>query len=214
MQKTFKLEIKDFGGQGIFNGLASVYGNRDLGGEIVEPGAFTKTIADKNGEVPILWQHDSREPIGMGKLMDTAEGLHISGELAIDSSPTAAKAYGLLRKGILKGLSIGYDTLRDEVKEVAGKTTRYLKELKLWEVSIVTFPMNELATVNTVKALEDAKIELAEFIEQERQKFRAPFDEHAAELMALATRIAALEDKDAPHKLHPSLERISQLLRS
>lgn len=212
MQKTFKVEFKDFGAQGTFTGLASVYGNRDLGGDVVEPGAFTKTIADKNGEVPILWQHDSREPIGMGKLMDTAGGLQIMGELAVESSPTAMKAYGLMKKGILKGLSIGYDTIRDEVKD----KVRYLKELKLWEVSIVTFPMNELATVNTVKALEDAKLELAEFIEQERQKFRAPFDEHAAELMALATRIAALEGKDAPEKLHPSLERmesISQLLR-
>jgi HK97 family phage prohead protease len=209
MQKTFKVEFKDFGEQGTFTGLASVYGNRDLGGDIVEPGAFTKTIADKNGEVPILWQHDYREPIGMGKLMDTAGGLQIMGELAVESSPTAMKAYGLMKKGILKGLSIGYDTIRDEVKE----KVRYLKELKLWEVSIVTFPMNELATVNSIKTLEDAKLALAEFIEQEQQKFRAPFEEHAAELVALADRIAALEDKDAPEILHPSLERISQLLR-
>lgn len=210
MNKTFKLEIKDFGEQGTFTGMASVYGNRDLGGDVVEPGAFTKTLTDKGGEVPILWQHDSREPIGMGKLFDSADGLQIKGELAIDSSPVAAKAYGLMRRGILKGLSIGYDTIRDEVKD----KVRYLRELKLWEVSIVTFPMNELATIQGVKTLEDAKIALAEFMEEEKQKFRAPFEEHAAELIALATRIAALEGKDAPEFLHPSLDSISQLLRS
>lgn len=214
MNKTFKLEIKDLGEQGTFTGMASVYGNRDLGGDVVEPGAFSKTLADKNGEVPILWQHDPREPIGMGKLMDSGDGLMIKGELAIDSSPIAVKAYGLMRRGILKGLSIGYDTMRDEVKEVAGKTTRYLKELKLWEVSIVTFPMNELATVSTVKAVEDARLELAEFIEQQKQSLRAPFEEHAAAMRALELRIAALEGKDAPEIFHPSLESISQLLRS
>lgn len=210
MNKTFKLEIKDFGEQGTFTGMASIYGNKDLGGDVVEPGAFAKTLSDKGGEVPILWQHDSREPIGIGKLTDFADGLHIQGNLAIESSPVAQKAYGLMKRGILKGLSIGYDTVRSDVKD----TTRYLKELKLWEVSIVTFPMNELATVSTVKAVEDARVELAEFIEQEKQKFRAPFEEHAAEVRALADRIAALEGKDAPEILHPSLERISQLLRS
>lgn len=210
MNKTFKLEIKDFGEQGTFTGMASVYGNKDLGGDVVEPGAFTKTIADKGGEVPILWQHDSREPIGMGKLIDSAEGLLIKGELAIDVSQTAVKAYGLMRKGIIKGLSIGYDTIRDEVKD----KVRHLRELKLWEVSLVTFPMNESAVINTVKAVEDARLELAEFIEQERQKFQAPFEEHAAAVRALELRIAALEGKDAPEIFHPSLESISQLLRS
>src|SRR5690349_13005538 len=155
--KDFKMELKDFGDNGTFAGFASVYGNKDLGGDVVEPGAFTKTLADKNGEVPILWQHDSREPIGMGRLTDSGDGLIIKGELALES-PVAQKAYGLMKKGILKGLSIGYDTVRNEVKS----GTRFLKELKLWEVSIVTFPMNELATVQTIKSIEDAKEVLAE----------------------------------------------------
>jgi HK97 family phage prohead protease len=206
--KTFKLEIKEFGdSQGTFTGLASVYGNKDLGGDIVEPGAFTKTLADKSGEVPILWQHDMREPIGLGRVTDTAEGLRIKGELALES-PVAQKAYGLLKRGVLKGLSIGYDTIREEMKG----TTRFLKELKLWEVSIVTFPMNELATVTGIKQLEDAKLELAEFIENEKFKFKALSEQHAAVLKALVDQIAAKHDKDAPN-LHPSLDRISQLLR-
>ena len=210
MNKTFKLEIKEFGEQGTFTGLASVYGNKDLGGDVVEQGAFTKTIADKGGEVPILWQHDSREPIGMAKLMDSSEGLRIIGELAIDSSPVALKAYGLIKKRILKGLSIGYDVIRDEVKD----KTRLLKELKLWEISLVTFPMNELATVNSVKAVEDAKLAFAEWLEEQKQSFQAPFEEHAAAVRALESRIAALEGKDAPEIFHPSLDRISELLRS
>jgi phage head maturation protease len=103
MQKTFKFELKDIGDAGTFVGMASVYGNKDLGGDVVEAGAFTKTLNDKNGEVPILWQHDMREPIGMGKLTDSADGLQIKGELALES-PVAQKAHALLKKGVLKGL--------------------------------------------------------------------------------------------------------------
>ena len=253
MNKTFKLEIKGFGEQGSFTGMASVYGNKDLGGDVVEPGAFAKTLSEKGGQVPILWQHDPSEPIGMGALTDSADGLQISGDLAIDSSPVAQKAYGLLKRGILKGLSIGYDTVRSDVKN----GFRYLKELKLWEVSIVTFPMNEMATVFGIKAFNgqgcttcgccgecdcnctdtvcncsqgcgcgcgmDAGMgmmsrhrtgEFAAFIEQEKLKFKALFEQYAAELKAPTVEAAAMHDKNAPEILHPSLDRILQLLRS
>ena len=211
MNKTFKLEIKEMGDQGTFTGLASVYGNRDLGGDVVEQGAFSKSIGEKGGEVPILWQHDPSEPIGLGKLMDSNEGLHIKGELALES-PTAQKAYGLMKRGILKGLSIGYDLVRSDVKDA----TRYLKELKLWEVSIVTFPMNEMATIQGFKAVEDARLTLAEFIEEEKAKFKALFEQYAAELKAPTFQSAAKHDEDAPDILHPSLEfadSISKLIK-
>jgi HK97 family phage prohead protease len=210
MHKTFKLEIKGYGEPGSFTGMASVYGNKDLGGDVVEPGAFAKTLSDKGGMVPILWQHDPTEPIGMGTLTDTADGLQISGDLAIDSSPVAQKAYGLLKRGILKGLSIGYDAVRKEMKN----GTRHLQELKLWEVSIVTFPMNEMASVTGIKAAEEAQLTLAEFIEDEKLKFKALFEQYAAALKAPADQIAATLHEDAPEILHPSLDRISQLLRS
>ena len=208
MKSTFKLEIKEFGDKGTFTGLAAVYGNKDLGGDVIEPGAFSKSIAEKGGEVPILWQHDPSEPIGLGKLMDTPMGLQIQGELALESS-VAQKAYSLMKKGILKGLSIGYDVVRREVTDKA----RYLKELKLWEVSIVTFPMNEQAMISSIKAVEDARIDLAEFIEEEKQKFRALFEQYAAELKAPIAKSAALQENDAPEILHPSLDSISKLLR-
>jgi len=212
MIKTFKLELKDMTDTGTFTGWASVYGNRDLGGDIVEPGAFTKTIATKNGEVPILWQHDAREPIGLGKLSDSSEGLQIAGELVLES-PIAQKAYALLKKGVLKGLSIGYDTVRDEIKNSA----RHLKELKLYEVSIVTFPMNELATVQGVKDMSREEIdfrieEMLKSMTSETKKFQALADRYAA-LKAPISPPEAKQDNDAPEFLHPSLDRISQLLR-
>ena len=149
MHKEFRFSIKSIAPDGTFEGLAATYGNVDLGGDLIEPGAFSKTLAEKNGEVPILWQHDAREPIGLGKLSDTSQGLVVHGELALES-PVAQKAYGLLKRGVLKGLSIGYDT----IKAQAGEGARRLSELKLWEISLVTFPMNEMAMVTGVKSID------------------------------------------------------------
>jgi len=71
VHKDFRFELKSLSDPGTFEGLAATYGDVDLGGDIIEPGAFQKTMADKGGEVPILWQHDQREPIGVGKLSDS-----------------------------------------------------------------------------------------------------------------------------------------------
>ena len=153
MRKDFRFQIKSLNEQGQFSGLASVYGNVDLGGDVVVPGAFQKTLADRGGEVPILFAHDTRQPVGLGKLKDTASGLLIEGQLILDV-PKAREAYSLLKARVLKGLSIGYDTVKSDIK--AG--VRYLRELKLFEISLVTVPMNEQALVTSVKA-EDRQLD-------------------------------------------------------
>jgi hypothetical protein len=67
------------------------------------------------------------------------------------SDPTAQKAYTFMQAGVVKGLSIGFDTLQANfVGDV-----RHLTEIRLWEISCVTFPMNESAQVTGVKALSD-----------------------------------------------------------
>jgi HK97 family phage prohead protease len=150
MQRDFKLELKSLDQQGIFEGFCAVYGNVDLQGDVILPGSFTKTFSDRGGEVPILWQHDLTEPIGLGKLTDTSAGLAIRGELAIDSSPVAQKAYGLLKRGIVKGLSVGFDSVK--AKMLNG--VRHLSEVRLWEVSLVTLGANPAAIITGVKSEE------------------------------------------------------------
>lgn len=201
--RDLAIEIKDIGeSDGSFLGLASVYGNEDLGGDIVEPGAFTKTLSDKGGEVPLLWQHNTREPIGIGKLTDTAKGLEIQGKLVL-SVGKAKEAYDLMKNRVIKGLSIGYDTVRDEVK--GGK--RMLKELKLWEVSVVTFPMNELANVQFVKS--DDLLARIELLEQ-ALKVLAPEALRAGKPPAELS--AAMQQEIAPELIHP-ISRIEKLLK-
>jgi HK97 family phage prohead protease len=121
-----------------------VYGNVDLGGDSVSEGAFAKTLLEKS-EVPILWEH--REVIGRGVLTDTETGLVIKGKLTL-AVQRASEAYALMKDGAAKGLSIGYQTVKDEWKN----GIRHLRELKLHEVSITAMPMNELALVTAIKA--------------------------------------------------------------
>jgi HK97 family phage prohead protease len=78
---------------------------------------------------------------------ETKAGLEITSELVMQTSK-AQEAYALMKKGVLKGLSIGFDVVRDTVTN----GIPHLHELKLYEVSVVTFPMNGLATVYSVNS--------------------------------------------------------------
>jgi HK97 family phage prohead protease len=146
-EKDFRFELKAVDADGTFVGLAAVYGNVDLGGDSIDAGAFKRTLADRGGEIKLLWQHNPSLPIGKGRLTDSAAGLQIEGKLALGI--TAAKdAYEALKAGIVDGLSIGYDAIKAESKAGA----RHLKEIRLHEVSLVTFPMNTEARVSVVKS--------------------------------------------------------------
>lgn len=147
-QRGFKFDVKSIDEQGIFEGYAAVFNNEDLGGDIIEPGAFKKTLKE-NPKMPILWQHDLREPIGVTlEAYEDDKGLRVKGQLNLETTK-GREAYALLKQGALKGLSIGYDA----VKELWEGTTRRLKEIRLCEWSLVTFPMNPLAQVMAVKTV-------------------------------------------------------------
>lgn len=145
--------------RGEFEGYLAVFGNVDAHGDVIEPGAFKKTIRDAEAQrratgaeylLPILWQHDPLEPIGgFVEMREDTKGLYVRGRLDMDI-PQGRRAYSGLKKGYLRGLSIGYDTIREEWRD----NRRHLKEIRLWEGSVVTFPANPLATVTATKALE------------------------------------------------------------
>jgi HK97 family phage prohead protease len=149
LKKQVQFELKSIAADGTFVGLASTYGNVDLGSDMVMPGAFTKTLAEKRGQVPLLMGHNTASPIGLATLTDSPQGLMVKGELVLEADG-AMSAYALLKKGVIRGLSIGYDSVKATM--VGG--IRQLSELKLWEISLTAFPMNEMATVTSVKSEE------------------------------------------------------------
>ncbi len=156
---SFEVKQEDVKDDGTFIGMASTFGGKpDDGGDVVIPGAFKKTIkkGGRNGTgIPLLWQHEGHNPIGIiPRLEEVKRGLEIDGDIEIEATQ-GRDAHLLLKKGAVKGISIGFDTVQYEIDRK--KQIRYLKEVELWEISIVTFPMNTRARVLSVKAVEEAE---------------------------------------------------------
>lgn len=142
--------------KGQIEGYASLYNVEDSDADIVQPGAFEASLKQWNltGRTPpLLWQHDPAQPIGVWQVIKSdATGLYVKGQLFVQEVARAAEAYALLKRGALSGLSIGY---RPEVAKRDGKRgVRLLERIKLYEISLVTFPALESARVNSVKSTE------------------------------------------------------------
>lgn len=149
------LKIKSLSETGEFEGYGSVFGVEDSYGDAVMKGAFLRSLTEwaVKGRLPsMLWQHQMSEPIGIyTEMKEDEHGLYVKGRLLIDDDPLAKRAYAHLKAGSLGGLSIGY-ILRDyEYDKSLG--IYKLKDIDLWEVSLVTFPANEEAQVTNVKTM-------------------------------------------------------------
>ena len=152
--KQFAFKADSVNDNGSFSGYGSVFGNIDSYREIVAPGAFEdslKSIADSGDPLPALWQHDSSQPIGGYNLLEEDDhGLKVDGFLMVDEIPMAKQAHALMKRRVVKGLSIGYYVLADSFDEK--DRIRTLTKLDLVEISIVTFPANPEAQIDAVKA--------------------------------------------------------------
>jgi len=159
--KTFGFEMKELdtaANKARFKGYASTFGNVDLGLDIVDKGAFKRTLKDSKGKFPILADHSPYDQIGWN--IDAAEdekGLAVEGEIDLNVQK-GMERYSLaktaLEIGAKFGLSIGYLTIKGE-PDKENPRIRRLKELKLFEYSFVTFPMNVEAMVTAAKGLAD-----------------------------------------------------------
>jgi HK97 family phage prohead protease len=150
--KTFRWQIKTIADDesGEFSGLASTYGEPpDLGGDVVVRGAFAKSIQSQGKGLPVLWQHRTGQPIGVGKISDAPNGLLLDGKLVM-ADPVARRAHAHMKAGSVRGLSIGYDPIKATPRNDGG---RDLHEIRLHEISVVTLPMNQRAEVANVKSL-------------------------------------------------------------
>jgi HK97 family phage prohead protease len=144
-------EFKSIGETGQFEGYASVFGNIDLGGDVIERGAFKEIVKNPAGKVIVLWQHSQRDPIGVADVKEDDKGLAFKGHLVLED-PLARRAHAHMKAGSLNGMSIGYDVLEGGA-QMLQSGIRMLKSIKLWEISAVTFGMNPLAGIDGVKQI-------------------------------------------------------------
>lgn len=147
--KLVRLERPVVAGNGGIEGYASVFDLIDQSGDRIAPGAFSNSLARRGpAQVRMLWQHDAYEPIGVwAHIAQDAHGLFVQGRV-LDGVARGAEVLALLRGGAIDGLSIGFKTVRSHTDELSG--VRTLLEIDLWEISVVTFPMNEAARVANV----------------------------------------------------------------
>ena len=149
---VFESEVKS-DAKGIFTGYGSIFGNEDQGNDIVKKGAFTKSLTRRPpSKVKMLYQHKTDEPIGVfTDIYEDNKGLFVKGQLAMGTQK-GREAYELLKMGALDGMSIGFKADPDKQGYNENKRgVRTLKEVDLMEISLVTFPMNESALIETVK---------------------------------------------------------------
>lgn len=158
-RKACKIEWKADAATGSIEGYGAVFGNVDTYGDIIMPGAFA-SVGNNGRKVKMLWQHDPSQPIGVwDEVREDVKGLWVKGRI-LSGVEKGREAIALMEAGAIDGLSIGYRTKDSEWKD----GNRYLKEVELWETSIVTFPANELAgaslkSIETERDLERALID-------------------------------------------------------
>lgn len=134
----------------VVEGMAAVYGNIDLGDDLIEQGAFKLELIKDNTR-PVLWQHYSSEPIGVGVFEEMSNGLFVKIRMPKNDQFVKERVMPQIKIGSVKGLSIGYTTEDYEYVTIGERRIRKLKRLGLREVSAVTFPMNQEAQILAAK---------------------------------------------------------------
>ena len=150
MDYTLEFKLHDIDEEtGVFEGIGNKTDFKDFADDIIEKGAFQKSISKKMPK--LLWQHKADEPIGIfTEAFEDGEGLKVKGRLLIKDVQRAREAHALLKAGAIDGLSIGF-SIPAGGAEMKSDGTRIIKEVNLHEVSLVTFPCNDRSTVSSVK---------------------------------------------------------------
>ena len=197
--------------KGMFSGYASIFGNKDLGNDVVVQGAFQKSIRAKGArKIKMLFQHDTKEPIGVyTKVREDAQGLYVEGKLAMQTQ-NGREVYELMKMGAIDGLSVGY---RVDAKGYSyddrGKK-RYLKQVDLMEISAVTFPMNPQARVNAVKAEERTVRDWEAFLRDEGGLSRS---ESKVAASAVTKALDQREVGDEQSEVMKSIAKLTTILK-
>ncbi len=148
--KYLQVKMEGVNEQGVFTGHASVFNVVDLDNDMVEPGAFAETLATgtASGGVLIFGQHqDKKEPLGRTlELREDAVGLFVKGQI---SDTAAGRDYRqLIKDKVLDQMSIGYIAREYDID---AQGVRHLRRIDLLEISIVNYPANTEARIESYK---------------------------------------------------------------
>lgn len=214
-RKAFATEFKVDRKNRMIEGYASTFGNRDLVNDVVVKGAYHNTLLQRGDKIKALRDH--QHPIGrITHAEEDSTGLFV--RKSISDTPLGNETVTLVEDGVLDSMSIGYQTVKaDYGMHVDGQKARFLRELRLKEVSVVTFPANEAALILGVKSLGD----LDELMVQIKSGHYEPetaarlLHQAADKLLTLPARAPAPEQKDETPEPdpHTDLLAVQSLIR-
>ncbi len=199
--------------KGEFEAVVSVFGNVDLGGDRVQPGAFEKSLAkwqEAGDPIPVIWNHQWDNPLAhIGKIdpadaVETDEGLLVKGTLDLDNA-FAAQVHRLLLERRVKELSFGYNVV-DAKRAKDGALD--LLELDLIEVGPTLKGMNPDTSLLAVKAWEHAAAVAVDEVDtkagaRHSKETLAELEALEADIDAIKTRISALRSTDNGKNAEP-----------
>tara|TARA_R100000742_G_C4273968_1_gene93734 strand:- start:566 stop:1276 length:711 start_codon:yes stop_codon:yes gene_type:complete len=132
---------------GIVKGYGSVFGNKDSDNDIIEKGAYKRTIKNNGSRVKYLYQHDITKPIGkMKELYEDEKGLVFVAE--VPKTTFGNEILELMKYGVIDENSVGIMPVK---KDYDADGIRMIKEVKLYEISAVTIAANDEAKILEVK---------------------------------------------------------------
>lgn len=193
--KLASADLSHVDDQGVFAGYASLFGVSDLGNDVVERGAFAKTLArGPSHHIRMLFQHDPCEVIGAWtEVKEDERGLRVEGKLCLEVE-RARNIHALMRAKALDGLSIGFKTVKGRTDPKTGR--RHLVEIDLHEISVVTFPMLPQARVAAVKTAETDTLPSIRTFERWLSR-DAGFSRKQAQTIVRSGYAALLNERDA-----------------
>lgn len=166
---SFECKFADNDNTGTFEGYAATFGNVDHGGDVIVKGAFKRSLKEwkGRGKLPKMlvqhggWGMSDRDGLPVGKWESMSEdesGLYVKGRLINLDTDLGKRLYGCLREGEIDKMSIGYRARTYTLGTTSEEPRRTLKEIDLFEVSLVTFPMNDEASITSVKSFAEISI--------------------------------------------------------
>lgn len=202
--------VEDIDGPGV-SGYAATWWEVDSYGSAIKPGAFRKTIKERGDRIPALWNHNPDWPIGkVTQLKEDKTGLFFKAEIS-ERTQHGAETLELLRAGVPLGISFGFETLQRRTGQADDEFTfntplmfrkdsklppeevEVKTEIRLWEVSPVTFPANEMTHFTEIR-----KSGSLDYIESLMAALTAGEELSAAQVAALDALTAAWQERQRP----------------
>jgi len=189
--------------EGTFQGHASTFGNVDSDGDVIDKGAFKKTLLEHGHRVKILFEH--MDLIGKPvEMKEDRNGLFVKGR--ISGTSLGKDVLTLMRDGVLDEMSIGFEIIK-AVADKENPTIKRIKEVKLWEFSLVPWGANDQALVTGVKRLGMTDAQLMRFFKCEEGV------EILRQALAKEPPSIKADDPDMFQSLREKMDELNKLLK-